>query len=226
MADNKEELDIGSLSRRKFLKDASIAVSGITLGTMSITACTNAQAETPTKTVTVTSPPVTVTSPPDTLLVEKVSEANYIEITVNGYKSKVLVTPEETLAEMLRDKMNLTGTKIGCDRGTCGACVVHVNGKPVLSCMMLAIEANGASVTTIEGLEEKGKLHPLQQAVYDHTGYQCGFCTPGLIMEAKALLDENPHPTQEEIKEALGGHICRCGAFYSFIESVQMVGGN
>lgn len=232
MVDKKEPMKAGSMSRRKFLKDAGLTIGGATLGTMSMmTACgtnlaeTATQTVTATKIVTVSSPPVTVTQPPVTKLVEKSPSDNTIEITVNGYKSVVMVSPEDTLAEVLREKLNLTGTKIGCDRGTCGACVVHLDGKPVLSCMMLAIEAAGRAITTIEGLASKGKLTPLQQAVYDHTGFQCGFCTPGLIMEATALLAENPRPTVEEMKAAFGGHICRCGAFYSFMESVQLAGG-
>ncbi len=213
-----------NVSRREFLKDAGLIVGGATVGSMALlNAC---GAETKTVTSTVSAPAVTVTAPAPTItrLIEKAG-ASQVEVTVNGYKATVQVEPHETLAEMLRERMNLTGTKVGCDRGACGACVVHLDGKPVLSCMTLAIEVGGRFITTIEGLADKGKLHPLQQAVYDHTGFQCGFCTPGVIMETRALLDEKPKPTVEEIKAALGGHICRCGSFYAFIESVQIATG-
>jgi aerobic-type carbon monoxide dehydrogenase small subunit (CoxS/CutS family) len=243
MADRDKQNNNKDISRREFLKDAGLVVGGATVGTMSVLNACSGATQTVTGTVTstithpttttitskvtttTTAPPVTTTAPPVTQVVEKVAAAGLIEVTVNGYKASVMVEPNETLAEMLRERLNLTGTKIGCDRGTCGACVVHVDGRPVLSCMMLAIEAGGKEIITIEGLASKDGLHPLQQAVQDHTGFQCGFCTPGLIMETKALLDKNPSPTVEEIKSALGGHICRCGSFYAFMESVTMAGG-
>jgi len=232
---SEKERNKGTISRRKFLKGAGLVFGGATVSSIPLlSACNAKETEVTTKTVTaspvtstttVTAPAVSTSAAPITKFIEVTSTVRIIEVNVNGYKTTVQVEPSETLAEMLREKLNLTGTKIGCDRGTCGACVVHLNGKPVLSCMMLAIEANGMSVTTIEGLATGGKLHPLQQAVYDNTGYQCGFCTSGLIMEAKALLEENSKPTVDEIKAALGGHICRCGSFYSFINSVMSVGG-
>ena len=144
------------------------------------------------------------------------------EIIVNGAAYRLRIEPNLTLADVLRDKLGLTGTKIACDRGTCGACTVLINGKPVLSCMTLGVECDGKEVTTIEGLAKGGKLHPVQQAVHDHSGFQCGYCTPGMVMTAKALLDENPCPNEDEVKEMLAGHICRCGVFYSFIESVMI----
>lgn len=143
-----------------------------------------------------------------------------INLIVNGRKCELRIEPNRTLADVLRDNLGLTGTKVGCDRGTCGACTVLRNGKPILSCLTLGVECDGAEITTIEGLAKGGTLHPIQQAVHDHSGFQCGYCTPGMIMPAKALLDEKPHPTDHEIREALAGHICRCGAFYSFVESV------
>jgi len=141
-------------------------------------------------------------------------------LTVNGRKHNLRIEPNRTLAEVLREELGLTGTKVGCDRGTCGACTVLLDGRPVLSCMTLAVECHDKEISTIEGLAREGELHPLQQAVHDHSGFQCGYCTPGMIMAGKALLGDNPHPTEGEVNEALGGHICRCGAFYSFVESV------
>lgn len=141
---------------------------------------------------------------------------------VNGRKYALRIEPNWTLADVLRDKLGLIGTKVACDRGTCGACTVLVGDKPMLSCTTLGVECDGKEITTIEGLAKGGKLHPIQQAAHDHSGFQCGFCTPGMIMTAKALLDDKPHPTEDEIREALAGHICRCGVFYSFIESVTI----
>ncbi len=204
------------ISRREFLKDAGLIFGGAAVGSISLMSACNNDEKTAAQTTCSNTPAATVIASAGTASVE---------LTVNGFTSAVQVEPNMSLAEVLRDKLNLTGTKVGCDRGTCGACTVLANGKPVLSCMMLAIECGGINITTIEGLANGATLHPLQQAVYEHTGYQCGFCTPGVIMEAKALLDENPNPTVEEIKAALGGHICRCGSFYSFIESVQLAGG-
>ncbi|MCL2149403.1 MAG: (2Fe-2S)-binding protein [Dehalococcoidia bacterium] len=231
----------GQLSRREFLRDAGLVVGGATAVAMPLLAAcdsptTATTTATATTTVTVTTAPittvttiptttVTVTAPPTVDPPATASAISTIELTVNGLKRLVQIEPHQTLADMLRDTLGLTGTKVGCDRGACGACTVLVNGKPVLACMMLAIEAGETSVTTIEGLAVKGELSPLQQAVYDHTGYQCGFCTPGLIMEATALLAEKPQPTMEEMKAAFGGHICRCGAYYSFMESVTLAGG-
>jgi aerobic-type carbon monoxide dehydrogenase small subunit (CoxS/CutS family) len=156
----------------------------------------------------------------------------FIMLTVNGqlYKLDVgdrphEVDPSHTLAYTLRETIGLTGTKVSCDRGACGACTVHMDGKAVLSCMMLTVECDGKKITTIEGLAspETGKLDPLQQSFIDHTAFQCGFCTPGIIMSAKALLSENPSPTEEEIKEALAGNYCRCISHYHVLEAVKAV---
>lgn len=153
-----------------------------------------------------------------------------ISLTVNGqrHESEVgaepgRVSPAHTLAHTLREHLGLTGTKIGCDRGACGACTVIMDGKPVLSCMTLTVECNGKSITTIEGLEEveTGQLHPLQQAFINNTAFQCGFCTPGMIMTAKALLDQNRSPSEDEVKAALAGNFCRCGSHYLVIRAVM-----
>jgi aerobic carbon-monoxide dehydrogenase small subunit len=155
-----------------------------------------------------------------------------ISLTVNGqpYNLDVgdrphEVDPAHTLAYTLRETIGLTGTKVSCDRGACGACAVHMDGKAVLSCMMLTVECDGKRITTIEGLAspETGELDPLQQSFIDHTAFQCGFCTPGIIMSAKALLNENPVPKEEEIKEALAGNYCRCISHYHVLEAVNAV---
>jgi aerobic carbon-monoxide dehydrogenase small subunit len=150
-----------------------------------------------------------------------------ISIIVNGNIYKLIVDRDyrqsSTLAETLRDTLGLTGTKIACDHGSCGACTVLIEGKPFLSCITLTVECDGKSITTIEGLEDPvtGKLHPVQQAFIDNTAFQCGFCTPGIIMSTKALLDENPEPAEDDIKEALAGHYCRCISHYEVINAVK-----
>ena len=143
-----------------------------------------------------------------------------VKLTVNGVEHRTEVEDHWTLAEMLRDHLRLTGTKIGCDRGECGACTVLLDGKPVYSCSQLAVWADGRSVTTVEGLAHDGHLHPLQEAFIEHDGPQCGFCTSGQLMSAKALLDRNPHPTADEVRAAMTGNICRCSNYNRYVESV------
>ncbi len=143
-----------------------------------------------------------------------------VKLTVNGVEHRTEVEDHWTLAEMLRDHLRLTGTKIGCDRGECGACTVLLDNKPVYSCSQLAVWADGRSITTVEGLAHDGHLHPLQEAFIEHDGPQCGFCTSGQLMSAKALLDRNPHPTAEEVRAAMTGNICRCSNYNRYVESV------
>lgn len=143
-----------------------------------------------------------------------------LRITVNGHAHQVLVEPYYSLLDTLRDELELTGTKKGCDEGDCGACTVILNGKAVTSCMVLALSADDSEVTTVEGLATKDALHPVQQAFVDHGGLQCGFCTPGLIMSAVGLLAENPSPTEEEIKFAIGGNLCRCTGYSKVVEAI------
>lgn len=135
------------------------------------------------------------------------------------------VSPSDTLAETLRETLGLTGTKIGCDQGACGACTVLMDGIPMLSCKTLTVECNGRHITTIEGLRDRktGELDPLQQSFIEHTAFQCGYCTPGMIMTAKALLNENPQPTEEEVKEALSGNFCRCISHYQVVRAIMAV---
>ena len=149
------------------------------------------------------------------------SNTFHLSFNVNGEPVDTLIDPAKTLLEVLREDLQLTGTKHGCELGECGACAVLVNGEPVLSCLALAVEATGAEVTTIEGLRQNGELHPLQEAFADHGGSQCGYCSPGIILTAKALLDRNPDATRDEIKEALSGNLCRCTGYLQIIESVQ-----
>jgi carbon-monoxide dehydrogenase small subunit/xanthine dehydrogenase YagT iron-sulfur-binding subunit len=134
-------------------------------------------------------------------------------IDVNGVSRTVAVAPHMTLAEVLRSPLGLTGTKIGCDRGACSACTVWVDRVPVASCMMLAIDVGDRKVTSIEGLAKDDELHPVQSAFIAHDAMQCGFCTPGLVMSCAALVDRNPEPSLDEVKAAVSGHLCRCGAY-------------
>lgn len=136
-----------------------------------------------------------------------------IRLMVNGQEHTLFVQPRRTLLEALRDNLHLTGTKRSCDVGECGSCTVLVDGKPVYSCLMLAIECEGRQIETIEGLEKEGKLHPIQEAFIETDALQCGFCTPGQIMAVKGLLDRHAEPTLEEVKTAVSGNLCRCGAY-------------
>jgi aerobic carbon-monoxide dehydrogenase small subunit len=146
-----------------------------------------------------------------------------LTMLVNGNEIDVAVTPNTTLLEVLRDDLGLTGVKEGCSEGVCGACTVLMNGAPIRSCLTLALEAEGASVTTIEGLASRGKLHPVQQAFIDQGAVQCGFCTPGMILSSKALLDRSPHPTDDDIKTALAGNFCRCTGYKKILDAVRSV---
>jgi carbon-monoxide dehydrogenase small subunit len=177
-------------------------------------------------------------APPKSPKLNRKTKEGRIRLTVNGqsYELEIgdrpnAVDPSHTLAYTLRETLGLTGTKIGCDRGACGSCTVLMDGKPALSCMILTVETNGKCITTIEGLGDQstGTLDPLQQAFIDHTAFQCGFCTPGILMSAKALLNDNPSPTEQEVKEALSGNYCRCISHYHVLDAVMAVvqkGGN
>jgi carbon-monoxide dehydrogenase small subunit len=144
-----------------------------------------------------------------------------IKLNVNGRGVAVMVKPTETLVDVLRDKLDLTGTKKACGLGDCGACTVLMDGKAVNSCLILAMDAQGHEITTIEGLEKKdGTLHPLQEAFVENGAVQCGFCTPGMVLSAKALLDENPSPTEEEVRRALAGNLCRCTGYAKIVQAV------
>jgi aerobic carbon-monoxide dehydrogenase small subunit len=144
-----------------------------------------------------------------------------VSITVNGEEHEVEVPARRLLADLLRDDLNLTGTKRGCETAICGACTVHVDGEPVKSCLMLALQVRGRKVTTIEGLSAVGEqLHPVQQAFVEHGGLQCGYCTPGMIMTAVALLKRNPRPTAEQVRAGLSGNLCRCTGYVGIVDSI------
>ena len=149
------------------------------------------------------------------------SHTSQITLCVNGRSHRLEVDHRWTLLRVLRDELGLTGTKRGCDRGECGACTVLLDGVPVYSCQMLALQAGPRSVLTVEGLGSLDHLHPIQQAFLSNDGSQCGFCTPGFLLSAKALLDDNPNPTDEEIRRALFGNICRCNAYGRILRSVE-----
>jgi xanthine dehydrogenase YagT iron-sulfur-binding subunit len=190
MSDEEDVKDNGSdLSRRNFLRVSGIGLSlPLVVGHRVVTA---AGAE------------VKVFGPAKTP----------VQLMVNGKTQSVEVEPRVTLLDALRDQLDLTGAKRVCDRATCGACTVIVDGKPVYSCTMLAIEGQGRKITTVEGLVQAGKLHPVQQAFIDNDAQQCGFCTPGFVVACKAFLDANPRPTAEQVEKGLGGNLCRCGTY-------------
>ena len=146
-----------------------------------------------------------------------------IRMVVNKEAVEIAVEPWWTLLDVLRDQLDLTGAKKGCDRGDCGACTVLLDGHPVVSCTMLAVQANGRSITTIEGLLNGSRPHPLQQAFVEHGAVQCGFCTPGMVMSAVALLDENPCPSEDEVRAAIQGNLCRCTGYSKIVEAILSV---
>jgi len=160
---------------------------------------------------------------PDEAKAQKVVDSELVRLVlnVNGEKHVLMVEPRWTLLHVLRDRLGLTGTKQGCERGECGACTVLIDGVARYSCMTLALEAEGAEITTIEGLMRGDELGPVQQAFRDEDGFQCGYCTPGQIMNAEALLRKNPNPTLEEIREGMSGNLCRCGAYAHIFKAVE-----
>jgi carbon-monoxide dehydrogenase small subunit len=167
-----------------------------------------------------TAPP---TAPPTVEEVE--AGRRTVTMTVNGRAITMEVQSNWTLLYVLRDKLNLTGTKVTCDYGECGACTVIINGKSAMACMALAIRQHGADIQTIEGLSQDGNLSPLQQAYYDQHGYSCGYCIPGMIMSSKALLDKNPRPSDDEIKEGISGNICRCTGYVGPVRAIKAAAG-
>jgi carbon-monoxide dehydrogenase small subunit len=155
-------------------------------------------------------------------VVKQIDQRNaHITLRVNGEDVEVSFAPYKTLLEVLREDLDLTGTKHGCELGECGACAVLVDGQPLLSCLKLALECDGSVIETIEGLADGPELHPLQAAFLDHGGSQCGYCTPGVVMTAKGLLDKEPNPSRDRIKEALSGNLCRCTGYQQIVDSVE-----
>ena len=147
-----------------------------------------------------------------------------VSVEVNGERIEYEVPARRLLVHFLRDDLGLTGTHVGCDTGNCGACTMHLNGEPVKSCMLLAVQAEGASITTVEGLAGDGELTALQQAFNEHHALQCGYCTPGMLMSATALLERSPHPSEDEVRVALQGNICRCTGYVNIVEAVVSAG--
>jgi len=241
--ETKKPEDGIEFSRREFLKSAGFVVGGATIGSMAIlSACgggsgatstsTTTKTETTTvtgagttvtttvgagSTVTVTQPGVTVTQPGE----GGTAPEGLVHLIVNDVDYWGVVQPEWTLAYVLREKLALTGTKRGCKEGACGFCTVIMEGRAVLSCCQLAIECDGKHIETVEGLADNGQLSALQQAFIDYDAMQCGFCTPGMLMTAKALLTYKPNPTDEEIKEYMAGTLCRCGSYIQILEAIQ-----
>jgi aerobic-type carbon monoxide dehydrogenase small subunit (CoxS/CutS family) len=216
----------GEISRREFLKDAGLLVGGAAIGsTVLLAACGGEEA---TKTVTeATTKTVTTTAPGGTVTITKTVEVpgpgvaaeNVVKITVNGYQREVQVEPEDTLRDVLRDQLGLTSIKDYClGYGACGSCTVIMDGRPILSCMTLAIDCDGAIIETAEGIANAN--HPLIEAYIRNYCMQCGYCTPGFVVTAKALLDRKPNPVEEDIRDALGGNICRCGTYPQHVIAV------
>ena len=184
------------ISRRKFLKGTGVALA-----------------------VATTAPKIEAQTPTAAVAAEAVPRS-MIRVTVNGIERRIEVEDRWTLVELLRDHLGLTGTKIGCDRGECGACTVLLDGKPVYSCSNLAVWADGRSVQTVEGLAQNGRLDPLQQAFIEHDAPQCGFCTSGQLMAAKGLLTRNPQPNADEVRAGMTGNLCRCSGYNHYVEAV------
>jgi xanthine dehydrogenase YagT iron-sulfur-binding subunit len=189
--------DDQEISRREFLEGA-----GATLAAATVSVAGTQEAVAQTVTASQAAPRTT------------------IRLVVNGTRRRVEVEDRWTLAELLRDHLGLTGTKLGCERGECGACTVLLDGKPVYSCSNLAVWADGRSVQTVEGLAREGRLDPLQQAFVEHDAPQCGFCTSGQLMSARALLNANPHPSADEVRAAMAGNLCRCSNYNKYVEAV------
>jgi len=202
--ETKEAKPSGGVSRRKFIGGT---VGGLVVGAAAGYAVSQLAV-----------PKAPMVAPPTA---EEAATGKTVTFKVNGATTSIYVQSNWTLLYVLRDKLRLTGTKISCDYGECGACTVIINGKTALACMTLAIESDGKDIQTIEGLGQGGRLHKLQQAFIDNYGYSCGYCIPGMIMSAKALLDKNPSPTEDEIREGISGNLCRCTGYVGPIRSIQ-----
>ena len=149
----------------------------------------------------------------------------HVSLTVNGARHELDLEPRELLVYVLRDRLRLTGTNVGCDTSSCGACTVTIDGEAVKSCTVLGVQADGSEITTIEGLAQDGELHPVQRAFHEQHALQCGFCTPGMVMTVVGLLDENPSPTEAEIRKALEGNLCRCTGYHNIVKAVLAASG-
>lgn len=196
----KKPEERSGVSRREFLKISSISVAAVPL---------------------VTGPPVIMAAGEEVPVYGPGKVP--IDLSVNGKKHKLELEPRVTLLDALRDNLGITGAKRVCDKAECGACTVLIDDKPVYACIVLAIEAQGKQITTVESLMEGGKLHPVQQAFVDNDASQCGFCTPGFVVACKALLDKHPHPTPDEIRRGLGGNLCRCGTYHGIQQAIAQM---
>jgi aerobic-type carbon monoxide dehydrogenase small subunit (CoxS/CutS family) len=231
MSEEKEKA-IGEISRRDFLRDAVFTVGGVAIGSGTVLSAYGPKESVETKTVSRYICPIDsmefstfadlqahFAAEHPALPAPAVEEL--IKITVNDLTYELRVEPNWTLVFVLREKLGFLGVKRGCDEGACGVCTVLVDGKPMLSCTMLAIECNGRVIETIESLAPDAvTLHPIQQAFVENFGLQCGYCTPGMIMVTKALLGKNPNPTEQEVRQGLAGNICKCGAYQQIVASV------
>jgi len=206
-SENNNSPSGGGLNRRKFLKGMGTGLVGTATLSKGLLA---EQAEEKT---------------PEANARSRDIEMAAVTMTINGKRYSVEVEPRTTLLQVIREKLGITGTKEVCGRGECGACTVILNGRTVYACMMLAVEAHGAKITTVEGLAKGDRLHPIQESFIKHDAYQCGFCTPGFEMALKDLLDKNPRPTLEEIKKGLSGNICRCGTYPHIFEVALELAG-
>lgn len=209
-----EKSDSIGMSRRQFLKDAGLVVGGATIGSMTMLNACNGGGEAKTVTQTVTVTTTKTTEIPGTA-------AN--KLTVNGITHELTLQPHWTLAWVIREKLALTGTKVSCDLGACGLCTVLMDNEPVLACLLLAIECQGKNIVTIEGLEKDGVLDPIQESFIKNDAMQCGYCIPGAVMMAKALLIKTPKPNKEQITKALAGVLCRCGTYTRQVQAVMEV---
>jgi aerobic-type carbon monoxide dehydrogenase small subunit (CoxS/CutS family) len=154
------------------------------------------------------------------------AEVRAIALTVNGRRRHVAVEPRRLLSDCLRDDLGLTGTNLGCEQGVCGSCTVSVDGQTVRACLLFAVQADGSEVVTVEGLADGSEMHPLQAAFWEHGGLQCGFCTPGMLMTARELIERNPDSDEQEIRAALSGNLCRCTGYEHIVDAIQAVGGS
>jgi aerobic-type carbon monoxide dehydrogenase small subunit (CoxS/CutS family) len=243
MSEKEKKRKTTGISRREFLKDAGIIAGGAAIGTTALLAACNGGGTTQTVTNTATQT-VTTTQQVGTATVTTTVQgptvtstttvtgdgggaaiAGVIQLDVNNKKYNVTVDNEDTLAFTLREKCLLPGTKVGCNRGECGTCTVLMDGRNVYSCLVLAIEAVGKKIETVEGIGNPVNLAPVQQSFIDKHGYQCGFCTPGFLMSATALLRKTTTPSRQEVKEAIAGHFCVCGAMTRIIPAIMEAGG-
>jgi len=234
MTEDKKSKDSGEISRRGFLKDSGLIVSGATIGSTGLLSIRDGEAATQTTPNNKFVCPVCEQESGSLAKLQSHFKAahggepppaalNIAKFNVNGRPYEVPVKPSQTLYEIIHDVLGLTGVKVSCDRGACGFCTVIADGRPILSCMTLAIDCNGSNIETIEGIA--GKNHPILESWIKYEGMQCGFCTSGAILTAKNLLDRNPRPTEDEIRGALSGNLCRCVAYPAWTKAVLHTSG-